>query len=164
MSIFSNLFAKHTPFDLNGITDWHSHILPGVDDGVQDLETSLAILDDYEQAGIKNLWLTPHIMEDMPNTTDALRKRFDELMAAYKGNINIRLAAENMMDNLFDQRLAKKDFLPIGDRKEMLLVETSYFSAPIRFKEILKEVMSAGYYPLLAHPERYNYINSLKEY
>ena len=65
-----------------GFTDWHSHILPGVDDGVRDMEESLAILKRYEDAGIKRVWLTPHIMEDYPNTTDSLRARFKELQQA----------------------------------------------------------------------------------
>ncbi len=50
-------------------TDCHSHILPGVDDGVQTMEEALEILRLYEELGIKSVWLTPHIMEDMPNTT-----------------------------------------------------------------------------------------------
>ena len=53
---------------LRGFTDCHSHILPGVDDGVKTLRESLAILAKYEDLGISDLWLTPHIMEDIPNT------------------------------------------------------------------------------------------------
>lgn len=66
-------FKKQIPLKASGIfagfTDWHSHILPGVDDGVQTLEESLAILQQYEVLGVKAVWLTPHIMEDIPNTT-----------------------------------------------------------------------------------------------
>ena len=62
-----------------GATDWHSHILPGVDDGIQTLEDSLDVLAYYEKIGIKEVWLTPHIMEDMPNTIEELRERYEEL-------------------------------------------------------------------------------------
>lgn len=65
-----------------GFTDWHSHILPGVDDGVQSMDESLQILAEYERLGVKEVWLTPHIMEDIPNTTEKLRNRFVELKAA----------------------------------------------------------------------------------
>ena len=60
---------------LEGGTDWHCHILPGVDDGVQTMEKSLEVLDFYEQTGIREVWLTPHIMEDCPNETAALKDR-----------------------------------------------------------------------------------------
>ncbi len=52
----------------NGMTDWHSHILFGVDDGVETLDDSLEILDAYAAMGFSRVWLTPHIMEDVPNT------------------------------------------------------------------------------------------------
>lgn len=158
------LFSNNKKLSLNGIIDWHSHILPGVDDGVQNIEDSLAILADYEKVGIKQVWLTPHIMEDMPNTTDNLMREFDALLSVYRGNIILRLASENMMDSLFDERLAANDFLPIGERHEMLLVETSYFNAPLRFEENFEKIKGLGYYPLLAHPERYYYIDTLKDY
>ena len=54
---------------LEGFTDWHSHILPGVDDGIRTEQESLALLEDFERAGVKEVWFTPHIMEDIPNTT-----------------------------------------------------------------------------------------------
>ena len=66
-----------------GFTDWHSHILPGVDDGVRTVEEALEILRLYEELGVKAVWLTPHIMEDIPNTTAHLRERFAELQATY---------------------------------------------------------------------------------
>lgn len=144
---------------LSGFTDWHSHILPGVDDGVGTLEESLRILDAYSEAGIKRVWLTPHIMEEYPNATDDLRRRFDELTKAYKGPVELRLASENMLDPVFEERLRKRDLLPIGDEGTHLLVETSYYNPPVRFYEMLDDIKSAGYFPVLAHPERYRYMH-----
>lgn len=141
-----------------GFIDWHCHILPGVDDGVQTMEESLEILKKYEELGVKEVWLTPHIMEDIPNITQHLRERFKELQAAYKGNVILHLAAENMMDNLFEERLAKKDLLPIVKDGDHLLVETSYFNPPMGLQNILLRIKAKGYYPILAHPERYVYM------
>ena len=161
-----------------GFTDWHSHILPGVDDGVRNMEESLAILAQYEEWGVHQVWLTPHIMEDMPNETDDLRARYEELKAAYaedhaarlaaadgdgagklrRNPIILSLAAENMMDNLFKERLADNDLLPIGPKGDSLLVETSYFNPPMRLYDILEEIREKGYNPILAHPERYVYM------
>lgn len=164
LSALSSIFKSAGQIDFNGLTDWHCHILPGVDDGVADLGTSLAILEDYERMGIKKVWLTPHIMEDVANTTDRLRQRYDELMARYAGPIDLRLAAENMIDSLFGERLDAGDFLPIGDKQNMLLVETSYFNPPYNLHRTLGRIKSKGYHPLLAHPERYNYIDTMAEY
>ncbi len=156
-------FRKHTSLADSGIfrgfTDWHCHLLPGVDDGARTMEESLQILSLYEKLGVNEVWLTPHIMEDMPNTTSALKARFEELEAAYQGNIVLHLASENMLDNLFEERLAKNDLLPLGKDGKHLLVETSYFNPPMGLSNILLRVKSKGYYPALAHPERYNYMD-----
>lgn len=164
MSLLSGLFARKVPVDLTGTTDWHSHVLPGVDDGVQSIDESLKILERFEDAGVADLWLTPHIMEDIPNETSFLRERFEDLKELYKGRVRLHLASENMLDNLFMERMAADDLLPIGPDGKTLLVETSYYNAPMRFYETLDEIKSKGYFPLLAHPERYFYIDSFDTY
>ena len=127
------------------------------------MEESLQILSSYEQHGIKEVWLTPHIMEDIPNSTAQLRTRYSELKTAYSGPIILHLASENMLDNLFEERLQQGDLLPIGDDGRQLLVETSYFNPPYGLHDILKRIKSKGYFPVLAHPERYIYMGQ-KEY
>ena len=144
-------------------TEHHCHILPGVDDGIKTMEDALTLLAFYEKCGIRQIWLTPHIMEDVPNETRHLQQKYDELKANYKGNIKLHLAAENMLDNLFEERLSKKDLLPLGSNKDYLLVETSYFNPPMDMHAILESIRSNGYHPILAHPERYMYMD-LKEY
>ena len=146
-----------------GLTDWHSHILPGVDDGVQHLEKSLLILRRYEQLGIQSVWLTPHIMEEMPNTPEKLRQRFAELQAAYTGPVKLHLAAEHMLDTLFLKRLHAGEVMPIGENADQLLVETSYFTPPADLFSLLGEIKRMGFHPLLAHPERYLYMEK-KDY
>ena len=155
---FSKRYSIANSGILERYTDWHSHLLPGVDDGVQTIQESLQILSSYEQHRVKEVWLTPHIMEDMPNSTAFLRMRFAELKSAYKGPIILRLASENMLDSLFEQRLQQGDLLPIGKEGKHLLVETSYFNPPCGFHNILLRIKSKGYVPVLAHPERYNYM------
>lgn len=146
---------------LVGKTDRHSHILPGVDDGIKTMDDSLKLLELMEETGVAEVWLTPHIMEDIPNTIDGLKARFEELLKAYKGKIKLHLAAEHMLDNLFAERFAKKEVLTMED--DLLLVETSYFNPPYGFERTLKEIMSKGYRPMLAHPERYKYMD-MKDY
>ena len=142
-----------------GFTDYHSHILPGVDDGIRTMEDALEVLRRFEQLGVVKVWCTPHIMEDIPNTTAFLRERFAQLEQAYTGPIQLRLAAENMLDSLFEERLAAGDLLPLGDASKHLLVETSYFNPPAGLDNILFRIKTGGYCPVLAHPERYAYMN-----
>ena len=140
-----------------GLTDWHCHILPGVDDGFKTMEDSLRVLKMYEEAGVRNVFLTPHIMVDMPNETGVLKERFEELKAAYNGPIKLFLASENMLDDLFMKRLEARDFLPLPDKR--LLVETSYLNPPVDLFGTLRKIEKAGYSPVLAHPERYLYMS-----
>lgn len=144
---------------LDGMTDWHSHLLPGVDDGFRSMQDTLEALHFMEKAGVKNIWLTPHIMEDYPNETEFLKERFAELKNEYKGAIHLNLASENMLDSLFEERLQNSDLLPIGEEGRFLLVETSYFNPPMNLEETLESIMSKGFFPLLAHPERYRYMD-----
>lgn len=162
--MFSKILGGKKALPLDGMIDWHCHILPGVDDGVKTMEESLSILNAYEAAGFSEVWLTPHIMEDLPNSTESLRQRFDELTELYHGPIKLHLAAENMIDQLFMDRLEAGDLLPIGNEGRTLLVETSYFSEPMRFFDKLESIKAKGFYPLLAHPERYNYMDSMSGY
>lgn len=164
MSVLSRLFHKSYPLDYSKFTDWHSHILPGVDDGVSTLDESIAILSRLEQLGVRKVWLTPHIMEDIPNTTDSLRERFKMLQSKFGGSIRLRLASENMIDALFAERLKAGDLLPIGENADMLLVETSYFNAPVNLMDTFERIKSIGLYPVIAHPERYNYVDDMDKY
>ena len=152
------LFNKKHPIDLNGFKDCHSHILPGVDDGVEKIEDSLLILEEYERMGISEVVFTPHIMEDVPNKPAILAQQFAELSSIYLGTIALHLAAENMMDSLFQDRLATRDLLPIGKKGKHLLVETSYYNPPMNMERLIVQIKENGYTPILAHPERYQYM------
>ena len=85
MAFFSRWFDRAKILGLSGATDWHSHILPGVDDGVADIQSSLSILRDYELMGVKKVWLTPHVMEDVPNKLPDLSNVFRQLRESYSG-------------------------------------------------------------------------------
>ena len=144
---------------LQGATDSHSHILYGLDDGVKTLEETLAILNWMEnELGVPELWFTPHVMEDVPNTTDGLRRRFDEFQAVYEGGLKLHLAAEYMLDTLFEARLRQKDLLTHGENR--VLVETSALTPPYNFWDTIQDILKAGYRPLIAHPERYRYMQA----
>ena len=141
---------------LHGACDSHSHILFGVDDGIRTLEESLRAVSMEEAMGVKEIWCTPHIMEDIPNTTENLKARFVELGSAYTGKIHLYLAAEYMIDTLFDERVEKDDLMTM--KGDTVLVETSIWAPPIDMIRKLDALRRKGYNPLLAHPERYFYM------
>ena len=142
---------------LNGFTDLHSHILPGVDDGIQSAEEALKILKAYEEFGVKKVVFTPHIMEEYPqNSPEFLRSRFDDFRRQYTGTIELALGAEYMLDNRFGAWLDAQDLLPVMEG--FLLIETAFMSSPLNLAERLQEVRSKGYFVILAHPERYAYM------
>lgn len=139
-----------------GAIDNHCHILYGVDDGIATVEESLKTLSYMESKGISAVWLTPHTMEDVPNTTVGLKARFEELRDAYHGNIRLSLASEYMIDTLYVERLRAKDLLLHGE--DRVLVETSTWSPPVDLWSIIEETLRSGYRPIMAHPERYRYM------
>jgi tyrosine-protein phosphatase YwqE len=142
---------------LNGMADIHSHLLYGVDDGVQTEEESFAALDYLEQQGVRQMYLTPHVMETFPeNSSTSLKRHFEELKGKYPGNIELRLSAEYMLDSRFESHLEGRPLAIAGD---CLLVETSFISPPLNFSGIIKKIKSKGYRIILAHPERYGYMD-----
>ena len=141
---------------LRDAADSHSHILYGVDDGIRTSDEALRAISMEEALGVKEIWCTPHIMEDIPNTTESLKSRFAELKGAYNGKINLYLAAEYMIDTLFDERVEKNDLLTM--KRETVLVETSIWTPPMDMTRKLDLLRRNGYNPLLAHPERYFYM------
>ena len=80
----------------------------------------------------------------------------------YQGNIELALSAENMMDGLFIKRLEQGILMPYGDNQNELLIETSYVQPPMRMEGILRDMQKAGFTPVLAHPERYLYMDAEK--
>jgi tyrosine-protein phosphatase YwqE len=161
MGIFNMFGRKKQSFMtsgvLNGATDSHCHILFGVDDGVRTLEEALSVLKYDEEAGITDVWCTPHIMEDSAPETATLKARFEELQQAYDGPVRLHLAAEYMLDTVFEQKFRDRDLLTMDN--DTVLVETSTWTPPVGLYETFREIQSAGYRPLFAHPERYRYLN-----
>ena len=140
--------------------DIHSHILPGIDDGSPDIETSLQLIKGLTDLGIVKSIATPHIIGDMyRNTPETINSALNKVKkACSKEGINIELsaAAEYMIDDHF-MDLLRKDEPLLTLYKNILLTEISYSSTPGNFVEITSTIIAKGYRPILAHPERYHY-------
>jgi tyrosine-protein phosphatase YwqE len=140
--------------------DIHSHILPGLDDGSPDIETSLQLLQSLSDVGIHKFICTPHIIGDMyRNTPETINNALSKLKKALQQNgmsMEISAGAEYMMDDHFLELLRSKEPL-MKLTKNYILTELSYSTAPEKLEKISFEININNYQPLMAHPERYPY-------
>lgn len=156
-----NIFGKRKP--LAGLehvgVDMHSHLIPGVDDGVQNIDESLESVKILYEAGYHHLITTPHIMSDYyPNTPDNLRQELEKLRKAIADAnlpVTVDIAAEYYLDYPFYENFERQELLAINGK--YLLFELSFLNPPEILKEIIFRMQTAGYKPVMAHPERYSY-------
>jgi len=175
MGLFGNLFSgkpKEPDFpllpDYSGIiTDIHSHLIPGIDDGVKTLEESLAMIRGFSALGFKKLVTTPHIMSDFyRNTPDIILGGLDTVREAILAEgipITIDAAAEYYLDEVLMKKIQTEKLLTIGNK--YVLFEISYVNPPDNLYNVIFELNIKGYKPILAHPERYPfYYSKFEEY
>ena len=144
--------------------DFHSHILPGLDDGATDLETSVALATAMSGWGFERITCTPHITNKFRNTPDTIRPAFEALQEALyvKGvDVELKMSAEyRLVPETWPEVLEKNWLMPIEDK--FILMELPIFN-PEDIKDIkpieeFKKIVSLGLTPLLPHPERYWYL------
>lgn len=148
-------------------TDLHSHLLPGIDDGAPDMDTSVALLQGLKTLGFQKIITTPHIFWEMyPNTPAVIAaKKMALERAAVEAGIDLPLhaAAEYFIDEHFVQALNEKQPL-LTLHHNIVLVEFSMITAPMDLLDVLFQMQLQGYQPLIAHPERYIYLQGRKTF
>lgn len=165
-SIFKK--RKSTPVDLSELgTDMHSHLLPGIDDGAADEAMSLQLITALQDLGYKQFVTTPHIYWDMYKndaaTIASAHARLQQALLENDNRVKVQPAAEYFLDDHFDDLLEKNTpLLTIHDN--WVLVEFSFVTVPMNFKDKLFNMQMKGYQPILAHPERYLYFMSDKKW
>ena len=142
--------------------DMHSHMIAGIDDGSPDLKTSVELVQKMKSLGFKKVITTPHVMHDFyRNTPDIILGGLKDLQGELKKqsiDIEVSAAAEYYIDYDFESKVDKGDkFLTMGDNQ--ILIETSFISAPPNFSDTIFKLQLAGYKIILAHPERYGFMN-----
>jgi protein-tyrosine phosphatase len=165
-----NIFSKSKKEKVDfGVlkADMHSHLLPGIDDGSPDMQTSLQLIRGMADLGYKKLVTTPHIMWDMYKNTPTIINEnlalLKEAVAAEGMEIELAAAAEYYIDEYFEDLLKRKEpLLAIGGN--MVLVEFSMAQPPLDLKDVLFEMQMQGYQPVIAHPERYIYLEKNKDF
>ncbi|MFD0751578.1 tyrosine-protein phosphatase [Mucilaginibacter calamicampi] len=142
--------------------DMHSHVLPGIDDGAQDVEQSIILIKRMMDLGIKKIIATPHVMIDFyrntPETIGNALTLLKEELVKQGIDIQIEAAAEHYFDETFEPRIDAGKLLPFGDN--YVLYEYSFINQPTNWFEAMRKMSQAGYKPILAHPERYPYLTT----
>ena len=154
--IFNLFKSKPTLKELipEGFVDIHSHILPGIDDGAKNIDESLSLISEMRKLGFSKIIGTPHIYPGLHNNTnESIKKSFKKISGKISG---INYASEYMIDDSLIEKASKKQLLCLKDN--YILIEMSFFSAPINLYETIFNLRINGYVPVLAHPERYRFL------
>lgn len=146
------------------LLDFHSHILPGIDDGAVNIEETLTIAAAMKSWGFERVTCTPHITNKWRNSPETIRRAFDTVQEALdKNNIDleIRMSAEyRLVPETWPEVLERNWLMPIEDR--FILMELPIFNPEdignLKPLEEFRKVISMGLTPLLPHPERYFYL------
>ena len=159
--MFSIFKAKPVLKDLipNGTVDIHSHILHGLDDGAKDIVDTKFLIESMKELGFNKIITTPHTTplvwenskEGILSKLEQVKQDIPELSEA----VSLHAASEYLMDDSFLNRLESEQLLTL--KENIVLVEMSYINPPINLYDILFKLISLGYQPVLAHPERYNF-------
>ncbi len=138
--------------------DIHTHILPGVDDGSKDIDTSLKMIEMSIEQGVTDIVLTPHVQSTVTKVTrEEQLKIYQELLESVKEknfNINLHLGAEIMYHAHIDTAF---DDYTFGKEKYVLLEFSTRVETPI--EEICFDIIHMGYQVIVAHIERYSYLS-----
>ena len=157
-----DLFRRDRPLDaaipLAGV-DMHAHWLPGIDDGATDIDESLRMIRKLAELGVTRLSASPHVMVDFyPNSKSTILGKLQEVRtAAAAAGLSIQLdtAAEYLIDEGFSDLLDRKELLTFSGKR--VLVELSFVAPPPNLNDTFFRLITKGYQPVLAHPERYRY-------
>ncbi len=145
--------------------DFHSHVLPGIDDGAKDVEESVKILDMMAEAGVKVLYCTPHFYPHKQSLEQFLQKRqeaYEKLLPYIKPeHPELKMGAEVLLSS----RLQRDELLKLRlEGTDFVLVEMPYVHFSQSLYDSLYDIADTeGIKVLVAHIERYLASNSLSE-
>jgi protein-tyrosine phosphatase len=138
------------------VIDLHSHILPALDDGPDDLEGSLELARAAVEDGIEAIAATPHVRDDYPTTAEEMENALETVRRAIADAaipLDVLPGGELELSRLALPIEELRRF-GLGGSRSYLLVETPYFGWPLDLSDRLFRLRTAGFTPVLAHPER----------
>ena len=143
------------------MTDIHSHVLYGIDDGSQTIEESIELLKKLASVGFTNIIATPHYIEgsEYACQNEEKLKRYNKLKEKIEEeniNINLYLGNEAFVNNHLSNDIKEGNIYTLNNSK-YLLFELPFHDQIINLRDLVYELKIDGYIPILAHPERYSY-------
>ncbi len=148
--------------------DIHSHVLPLVDDGSKSLDSSIQMIKTLIEIGVTDLFLTPHYMRlrNYLSTYDNNRLVFEKFKEEVKNTgLKINLFLGNEIYYTIEAiKYLKNQVVTTMGGSNKILIEFSMTEPEEDIAEAIHNVKSAGYVPIIAHPERYQYINSIDDF
>lgn len=144
-------------------TDIHSHVCPGIDDGSPSPEHSVEIVEGMASLGIRKMIVTPHVAEEMFENDSRIitqaHERLRNALADAGVDMPTGVSAEYRIDELTISQLEAGDVLPLPGN--YLLVECPWLQEPVNLEGFFFDLQNRfGYRPILAHPERYPYLQA----
>ena len=162
MFFFKRKASTFTDFTAIGV-DMHSHLIPGVDDGAQDVESSIELISGLKELGFNHLYTTPHTLQDYhPNTKETLQTAHALLDGKIPDGIILDLSSEYYLDEQFQDQLIAEALMPLPGNR--LLVEFSQIIRPHNLEDVIFDLCLRGFQPVIAHPERYLFFHKNFEY
>lgn len=170
MGLLSNLFKKDKEVDVweNRLWDMHCHIIPGVDDGSESLKMSMEMIRMEIEQGVTDIMLTPHYFVDRTDT-NVIIKRYHELqdeIRRQKLPVQVYLGSELFYSVDLIKDLDKKKALTLAGTS-YVLIEFMPSESYQQIVNVVRNLLYAGYIPIVAHIERYqailNDINRVQE-
>lgn len=162
-----NFFKKKpkAPAELCFSTDIHCHLVPGVDDGAQKASTSVDLIEQMQQWGIKRIIASPHVTQTtFENSIATITPAVAELRGELErrnNTIEFSHSAEYRIDELFAHRLAENELMLLPNN--YILIENSFMQEPWNIDQLVFDLQVRGLKPILAHPERYAYYYNQKK-
>ena len=138
--------------------DIHSHILPGIDDGAQDLDEAVKMARDAASDGIDIVVATPHIRDGIEARDSTKRQEaisiLNRRLAAEGIPLDILDGAEAFIDLDLPERVRDGSIPTLGKTGKYVLIELPFLEIPPYAGEVVFRVLSYGFIPIIAHPER----------
>ena len=146
--------------------DFHSHILPNIDDGSRSIEETFNLIDEAQKAGFDKILLTPHYMEGYYETDVAEREVWLDAISKnlYIKNFQGKLYLGNeiyISDNII--KLLENAKASTINNTSYVLFELPLNSEPLNLYNIIYEMLQYKLVPVLAHPERYSFVQKEPE-